>query len=290
MIFRNEYTAVSWRRGKRPNTANTATTQSTFEVISSLEITREKCSESWLFICPKKDRSVFFVCQSLETKMLKFYYHPLSPIARRVWLALLEKEIPFEPILVNLKDRENLKPEFLALNPFHHVPVLVNDEFRLLESFAILDYLETQHPTPALIPETATELAHMRMVQMVTANEFMPKLPAIVTVNTSENSDQAALQHIRTVLQFLAEQLGQRTYFGGEQISLADITVGAALPLTTRLGLDLQAYPSLAAWCDRVMARPAWQQTEPGAEALNAWQRWISIMVKRRRRQLARAQ
>ncbi len=34
--------------------------------------------------------------------MLTFYYHPLSPVARRVWLALLEKEIPFEPKLVNL--------------------------------------------------------------------------------------------------------------------------------------------------------------------------------------------
>ena len=56
--------------------------------------------------------------------MLKFYYHPLSPIARRVWLALLEKEIAFEPVFVDLKNRENLKRDYLALNPFHHVPRL----------------------------------------------------------------------------------------------------------------------------------------------------------------------
>ena len=51
--------------------------------------------------------------------MLKFYYHPLSPIARRVWLALLEKDITFEPVLVDLKARENL-----AINRrFQHISV-----------------------------------------------------------------------------------------------------------------------------------------------------------------------
>ncbi|MGF1522784.1 MAG: glutathione S-transferase family protein [Leptolyngbyaceae cyanobacterium] len=213
--------------------------------------------------------------------MLKFYYHPLSPIARRVWLALLEKEIPFEPVVVNLQVRENLQPEFLKLNPFHHVPVIVDEGDRILESFAILDYLEAKHATPALIPNTPAELARMRMLQMVTANELVPKLPALVTMDESENPDTATLRHVNIVLQFLSDQLGQRTYFGGDQLSLADITVGAALPLTTRLGLSLQAYPLLAAWCDRVMTRPAWQQTEPEAEALRTWRRWLSLMNKR---------
>lgn len=216
--------------------------------------------------------------------MLAFYYHPLSPIARRVWLALLEKEIPFEPMLVNLKARENRKPEFLSINPFHHVPVIVDEGIRILESFAILDYLETKHPKPALMPTTAGELAHMRMVQMVVANEFVPKLPAILAANASEeadDSDRALMRRIDTVLQFLSEQLGQLEYFGGDRISLADITVGAALPLTTRLGLSLKEYPTLAAWCDRVMARSAWQQTEPEAEALASWQRWVTLMAKR---------
>ena len=59
--------------------------------------------------------------------MLKFYYHPLSSLARRVWIGLLEKNIPFELIQVSLKDGEQFKPEFLAINPFHHVPVIVDN-------------------------------------------------------------------------------------------------------------------------------------------------------------------
>ena len=77
--------------------------------------------------------------------MLTFYYHPLSPVARRVWLALLEKQIPFHPVLVDLRGEQN-QPEFLALNPFHHVPVIVENDLRLIESLAILDYLEKRYP------------------------------------------------------------------------------------------------------------------------------------------------
>lgn len=51
--------------------------------------------------------------------MLKFYYSSLSPNARRVWLTLLEKGIPFEPVLLNL-DGDQFQPEFVAINPFHH--------------------------------------------------------------------------------------------------------------------------------------------------------------------------
>ena len=99
--------------------------------------------------------------------MLKFYYHPLSPLSRRVWIALLEKEIPFTSVIINLKDGEQFKPEFLALNPFHHVPVIVDDGLRVLESLAILDYLESKYPQNPLLPVDSSRLAKVRMAQMV---------------------------------------------------------------------------------------------------------------------------
>ncbi len=55
--------------------------------------------------------------------MLKFYYNPFSPNARRVWLTLLEKEIPFESVLVKL-DGDQFQPEFVTINPFHNIPLL----------------------------------------------------------------------------------------------------------------------------------------------------------------------
>ncbi len=82
--------------------------------------------------------------------MLKFYYHPLSPISRRVLICLLEKSIEFEPVIVQLNLKEQFQPEFLALNPFHHVPVLVDGDVKLIESIAILDYLDARYPTPRM--------------------------------------------------------------------------------------------------------------------------------------------
>jgi glutathione S-transferase len=216
--------------------------------------------------------------------MLTFYYHPLSPIARRVWLALLEKQIPYESVIVDLKNRQNFQPDYLEIHPFHHVPALVDGELRLIESLAILDYLEAQFPRLSLSPSTPQAIARMKMVQLVVANELMPKLPKLVFL-TDETSpvDPATMDHAQTVFAFLSEQLGEADYFGGDGLSLADITVGAALPLLRRLGVDLQSHPRLEAWCDRIAARPAWQQTEPTPTDLQAWQRWITLMVKRKR-------
>lgn len=221
--------------------------------------------------------------------MLTFYYHPLSPIARRVWLALLEKQICFEPQLVDLKARQNFEPDYLAIHPFHHVPAVVDEGLRIIESFAILDYLEAKFPESPLSPTEPAAIAQMKMVQLVVANELMPKLPKLVFLASDDApTDEAVLQHVETVFAFLAEQLGHADYFGGDRLSLADLTVGAALPLLQRLGVNLQAHPSLEQWCDRVSQRPAWQQTEPNEADLQAWQRWISLMIKRHQRHQAK--
>ncbi|NER49421.1 MAG: glutathione S-transferase family protein [Symploca sp. SIO1A3] len=220
--------------------------------------------------------------------MLKFYHHPLSPISRRVWIGLLEKGIPFEPVIVNLKG-EQFEPEFLSLNPFHHIPVVVDGELRILESLAILDYLETKHPSLPLMPKEPAAMAKMRMVQMVTSNELTTKIPALLMASDSPEPDRITFRHIATGLDFFSEQLGDSPYFGGDNLSLADITAGALLPLIVRLGVDLKEHPPIAAWYERIMARESWQQTEPDDEAFEAWKKWVSLIIKRRRQQKARA-
>ena len=235
-----------------------------------------------LFLHQKKPIGLFWqFIQNLgsPSHMLTFYHHPLSPISRRVWLALCEKEIPFTSHIVNLKDGEQRSPEFLALNPFHHVPVIVDGDLRLFESIAILDYLEAEYPTPSLVPETHAAQAQMKMVQMVTVNELMPKLSVVI------NADQVPLTpemstHIKTVLTFLNGALGDRPYFGGSTLNLADITVGATIPPLYRTGLGLDAYPNLQRWCQTIMARPAWVETAASDVALSLWKRWVQQQIQ----------
>ncbi|UNU22396.1 hypothetical protein D0A34_21080 [Microcoleus vaginatus PCC 9802] len=63
----------------------------------------------------------------------------------------------FEPIALNL-DGDQFKPDFLAINPFHRIPVLVDEDLTVVESLAILDDREAKYPTPALSISAETYL------------------------------------------------------------------------------------------------------------------------------------
>lgn len=219
--------------------------------------------------------------------MLTFYYNPLSPNARRVWLTLLEKQIPFEPVVLKL-DGDQLQPEFLEINPFHHIPVLVDNGFRLVESLAILDYLETKYPQPALLPTQAQDLATVRMVQLLTANELFPQMVSLIYESEDSHQFEQAKQQVDKVLKFLTELLSDRPYFGSQQLTLADIVAGTAIPLLPQLGVPLEIYPQITDWCERLMEREAWRKTQLSPEDFEAFKRRVRVLVKLRRRALTR--
>lgn len=219
---------------------------------------------------------------------MKFYYHPLSPIARRVWIALLEKEIPFEPVVVDLSRKQQFDTDYLALNPFHHVPAIAHADVRLIESIAILDYLDRQFSHVPLSPTEPAAFAKMRMIQMVTTNELLPKLVKFAIASEEHPLPKEVSSHIATCLQFLDQQLGEGDYFGGDRLNLADIVVGSTVPLFHRLGLNLQPYEALQLWNARIIARSAWQQTNPSDRDFQQWQRWIQIQVRQHQRKLSK--
>lgn len=202
-------------------------------------------------------------------------------MARRVWRGLLEKEIEFEPILMKLNG-DQFQPDYLEINPFHRVPVIVDDGFRMVESIAILEYLETKYPTPALLPKETQALATVRMVQMISTNEFVPKVLPLILENQDSPKLIEAKQHIEKVLTFFAENLKDNSYFGGENLSLADIIVGTDISFLPHLGIDFSKYPNLNNWFERLMQRPSWQKTELSAEEFEQFRRVLMIMRQRK--------
>lgn len=211
--------------------------------------------------------------------MLKFYYAPLSPNARRVWITLLEKGIPFASHIIKL-DGDQLQTDFLEINPFHHIPVVVDDGFKVIESLAILDYLDSKYPQPALLPEDSQKLAQVRMVQMVTANELFPKVVAIICEKADSPRFVQAAQHINKVLKFFVDILADHTFFGGEQLTLADIVAGTVIPTLPNLGVPLDDYPQLQNWSERLLQRPAWQKTQLSAADLDEFKRRVQMLVR----------
>ncbi|MDZ8051240.1 MAG: glutathione S-transferase family protein [Aulosira sp. ZfuVER01] len=212
--------------------------------------------------------------------MLKLYHQPISVNSRRPWIALLEKELDFELIEMKL-DGDQFQPEFVALNPFHHIPVLVDDGFRVIESLAILDYLEAKYSTPALLPKEPKALAIVRMVEMLTINELLPAMNPLfrqmIGFDDDPQKGEEAKQKSATVLAFFEELLGDRSYFGSEQLTLADIVAGSSIPWLPQMGVTLN--PKLQAWCDRIMQRPSWQSTQPTPEAIEAFKSRVKVLM-----------
>lgn len=218
--------------------------------------------------------------------MLKFYYSRLSINARRVWVTLLEKNLEFEPVMLKLNG-DQFQPDFLQINPFHHIPVLVDNEFKIFESLAILDYLEAKYPNPSFMPTNAQDIAKVRMLELVTVNELPPAsivlMKEMLDVTVEAQKIEQAKQVMATVLQYFeANLLAYQPYFLGEQLTYADIVVGTAVAAIPNLGISLQPYPKLTKWLENLNQRPSWQQTAPSPEDIEKSKAVMKAILQRR--------
>src|SRR6185436_20065286 len=101
-----------------------------------------------------------------RTRMaLDFYHGHGSPYSWRVWLALEHLKVPYELKVLSFADKDTTKPGFVAINPRHQVPTIVDDDFTLWESIPILEYLDERYGVDAaarLYPGTDAERARIR--------------------------------------------------------------------------------------------------------------------------------
>lgn len=218
--------------------------------------------------------------------MISFYYAKPSLFSRPVWITLLEKDLTFNPISVNMGG-DQFTPEFRALNPFCRIPVLVDNGLTMTESQAILDYLDLQYPQPRLLPQSVQAIAKVRQVQMIAVNELVP---AIGEFMMRKPDQQAYAKHRAMTVLEMFEGLLDAPYFGGDRLSLADIVAGSFVPVLGDLGFSLAQQPRLNSWLHTLMARPAWQQTQLSASEKDRFLRSIRALARlwqKRRRQRA---
>ena len=199
--------------------------------------------------------------------MLRLHYHPFSTFARRVRIALIEKNIPAELVEVDMIARAHRGPAYLALNPYGRVPTLEEDGFVLYESTAILDYLEATHPTPPLVPADARGRAlvsmHMKLCDIQMARQtgtiifpkrFLPK------DRWDETAMAQAKKEIEKHLAIVETQLAGKAYLVGNQYSLAEVCY---TPFVEFLPLmEITPPPTVAAWVQHMLERPSAQETK----------------------------
>ena len=84
--------------------------------------------------------------------MIKLYDFLPCPFGQKVRIILAEKGLSYELVQIDLTQGEQRKPDFLRLNPFGRVPVLIDEDITVYDSTIIAEYLEDEYPEPPLLP------------------------------------------------------------------------------------------------------------------------------------------
>jgi glutathione S-transferase len=210
---------------------------------------------------------------------IKFYYGSGSPYAWRVWMALEHKRLPYELNTVSFSAGDLQKPEFLALNPRHKVPVIVDGEFALYESAVILEYLEDRYPAPApetaLFPKDVQARAIVRRLAREAEIYFGGGINHIarqVFFKKPGEWDQQVIAKGRDEcldeMRFLEREIRGEFLMGA--LSAADFTLYPLLGIARRvetkkpdLGIGAALGPKLQAWAKRIEALPYFEKTYP---------------------------
>jgi glutathione S-transferase len=202
---------------------------------------------------------------------MRLYSGPVSLFSRKVEIALIEKGLAFERIQVPFSQSTGYAPKHpvvLAANPKAQVPVLVNGDLILFDSTVILEYLEDAYPAPPLYPADAKARARCRLLELTADEILLPDVRPLMyrTEPPNPNPERQLERHAgghkaeATLLgryRELEERLGQQAYFCGD-FSVADIAIFMNVLWVARLnGPRLTGHPALAAWYDRVAARPS---------------------------------
>ncbi len=201
-----------------------------------------------------------------------------SSCSWRVRIALHHKGLAFEDVAVHLvaEGGQQHHEGHRSLNPMREVPVLVVDGLPLAQSVAILEYLEEQYPTPALLPEGPLERARVRQMTEVINSGIQPiqNLRVMQRLGRDfglEKSDQMRwskgwIDSGFKAFDALVNRHGGSFCFG-DTLSYADLCLVPQLYNARRFAVDLEAYPRLLEIEADLNALPAFIKAHPDQQA-----------------------
>jgi glutathione S-transferase len=198
--------------------------------------------------------------------MMRLHGFAMSPNTRRAQLALEETGLPYELVPVDLMTGAQRQPDYLALNPTGRVPVLVDGEYKLWESNAILEYIAATAADSGLGPRNARERGELSRWMFMNAAHLSPAQAHIFAHSIRLPEDQRIPKLVENgrlevdrCLKPLNEYLAGRDYLV-DRFTIGEIAISASLGMAGMLGIDLTKYPNVNAWLDRTKQRPSWKK------------------------------
>jgi glutathione S-transferase len=206
---------------------------------------------------------------------LRLYDYPASGNCYKVRLLLAQLGRPCERVTVDIFDGDTLTDEYARINPLRSTPVLeLEPDRHLIESNAILVYLADGTP---LLPEGAAERSEVVRWLIYEQTDVMPAIGGLrfrLQTGRLALDDPAAIRRKRNgedVLRVLDDHLAVREFLVGGRYSIADIAVYGYTQVAHEAGYELERWPAVLAWLDRVAGQPGYvddlQPYPPNARA-----------------------
>ena len=204
---------------------------------------------------------------------MKLYGFPPSPNTWKVRAVAAHLGLPLELQFIDLTKGQQRTPDYLAINPTGRTPTLVDGDFVLGESTAIMQYLADQTPNTLwpndvraradIVRWQCWQLAHWNgeACQPLVFQRLVKKL---LNLGAPEAAvvDNATAAFNREA-QMLDAHLAKHGYLVGSAVTLADFSAAAPLFYSKEAELPVASYPRVQDWFARVSALPAWRDTAP---------------------------
>ncbi len=195
--------------------------------------------------------------------MIRLYDYPDCPFCQKVRVVLAEKDLEYERVHVDLHKGEQRLPEFLKLNPYGKVPVLIDEDVVVYDSTIINEYLDEEYPNPPLMPEDSAGRSRVRLLEDFADNSFTPPAGMIMAELHKPEGERDAERirkyqsEITRVLSRLEVALEGKEFLAGE-FSLADIAFVPRVLVLGQLGVEPDArLQHVASWTARLRERPS---------------------------------
>ena len=203
-----------------------------------------------------------------------------SGTSHRLRIALNLKGIDYDYVPVDLRTEEHLGAGFRALNPQGLVPALVDGDRTLMQSPAIIEWLEERYPTPPLLPSDPDDRARVRALAAIVGCDIHPvnNRRILETLRRTFGCDEAAVQRwcatwieagFDAIEALLAADRRRGAFSFGDAPTLADVYLVPQVESARRFNVDLAPYPNIlaidAACGDLDAFRRAAPQMQPDA-------------------------
>ena len=198
--------------------------------------------------------------------MLKIWGRVNSVNVKKVLWAAEELGLKYERVDAGLQFGVTKTPEYMKMNPNSLVPTIEDDGFVLWESHSIVRYLAARHGMGTLHP---TDLRHRADAErwmdwaFIFQNAFRPVFWGLVRTPPEKRDMNAIEEGRKKFAELLAipeQALAGKPYLAGSAFTMGDIPLGCHVQLWMRLPMERPQHPHLAAWFNRLCARPAFRK------------------------------